>query len=73
MRNVSGHTSGEKSHVVLLLKYLFTCDHFVKVRIKELNVKRESKGTILLALSQPGHDVKTTLYGRQNNVHTTLC
>ena len=32
----SGHTSGEKSHVVFLLKYLLTCDHFVKVCIKGL-------------------------------------
>ena len=36
----------KKKSLVLLLKYLLTCDHFVKVYIKGLNsiVKKNKKG-----------------------------
>ena len=33
----SGHTSGERNHLVLSLKNLHMCDHFVKVCIKWSN------------------------------------
>ena len=39
MHNIiqSGRTFGEKNHLVVLFKYLLTCDHFVKVYIKGLS------------------------------------
>ena len=43
----SGHTSAE-NHLLLLVKYLFTCDHFEKVSIKVLKHSLEclkKKGT----------------------------
>ena len=36
------------NHLVLLLKYLLTCDHFVKVCIKGLTDKQTNKQTNIL-------------------------
>ena len=43
---ISGHTSKE-NRVVLLLSYLLTCDHFVKVCIKRLKFDKLDPSLII--------------------------